>query len=835
MTDQMNLFAVPETDEEQPCVSGQVKNVLFAAQDSFYKVLIIEVAALNFEYDDNEITVTGNFGDVQLGGSYEFKGRLTEHARYGVQFAAQNYQRQAASTSSGLVAYLSSEKFAGIGKATAMKIVDALGIEAIDKILDNPVVLEQSGISAKQQAVIVAQLQQSDGMERAIIALNDYGFGANLATIIYQKYQHDTLTILKQNPYQMVIDIDGVSFNRIDRLAMQQGIAALDDRRIRAGVIEAINQATFESGDTFMQVDGLLHNTQRILEQAQNVPVALAQLQQAVLSLTTDGIVIAQGERLYLKALFEAERSIAQKLVRLTKTTKTTYSRPKIVDFLHQVEKENPFPYDDVQQEAMIAALQSQLFILTGGPGTGKTTIINGVVATLKKLLKDDGMKWDDIETSIRLAAPTGRAAKRLSESTGMPASTIHRLLGITGREDVTDIDIDELTGRLLVIDEMSMVDTQLFALLLEAIPAGMQIILVGDKDQLPSVGPGRVFYDLLASGLLNYRELETIHRQGKGSTIVQLASAVKDGYLPDDFTLRQSDRSFFSAQAQRVPVMVEQIAMSWRDKGHSVADMQILAPMYRTPAGVHNLNSIAQDIFNPMTAKKRAIPMKIGQHEFSFRVGDKVMQTANDPEHNVFNGDIGYITAIMFAKDAANDDKTDNITVAFDTGEVIYTRQTWQQLTLAYATTIHKAQGAEYKLVIMPLVNSFARMLQRNLLYTGLTRASESLVLIGEISAYERAVTTEGVNRHTTLQERLKQAQDGQLDEPDVEISTTITEREAHEATTIVDAPKTADNVDTAISLPDEVILTMQLIADESIDPNIGMGPLTPINFMEA
>ena len=833
MTDQMSLFTVPEVGDEQPTVSGQVKNILFAAQDSFYKVLIIEVANLNFDYDDNEITVTGNFGDIQLGGSYEFKGRLTEHARYGMQFAAQNYQRQAASTSSGLVAYLSSEQFAGIGKATATKIVDALGIEAIDQILDNPAVLDETGISAKQQAVIVAQLQQSDGMERAIIALNDYGFGSNLATTIYQKYQQETLTILKQNPYQMVIDIEGVSFSRMDRLAMQQGIDALDDRRIRAGVIEAINQATFESGDTFMQVAGLLQNTQRILEQAQNVPVPLAQVQQAVLTLTSDGLLIAQGQRLYLRALFEAEKSIAQKLVRLTKTAKTTYPRPKIVKFLQQVEKENPFPYDEIQREAMIAALQSQLFILTGGPGTGKTTIINGVVATLKKLLKDEGLKWDDVEDSIRLAAPTGRAAKRLEESTGMPASTIHRLLGITGREEVTEIDIDELTGRLLVIDEMSMVDTQLFALLLEAIPAGMQVILVGDKDQLPSVGPGRVFYDLLASGLLNYRELETIHRQGKGSTIIQLAGAVKAGYLPDNFTLRQPDRSFFAAQTQRVPAMVTQIATSWRDKGHSVADMQILAPMYRTPAGVHNLNAIAQDIFNPMTAKKRAIPMKVGQHEFTFRVGDKVMQTANDPEHNVFNGDIGYITAIMFAKDTENDDKTDNIVVAFDTGEVIYTRQTWQQLTLAYATTIHKAQGAEYKLVIMPLVNNFSRMLQRNLLYTGLTRASESLVLIGEISAYQRAVATEGVNRQTTLQERLKQAQAGQLESQNEEQMADV-----HEDVSVQENVETATVVpasDLTESVPTETVLTLQLITDESIDPNIGMDNLTPSDFMEA
>lgn len=840
---QTSLFDGPAASDETPTVTGQVKNILFAAQDSFYKVMIIEVADQNFDYDDTELTVTGSFGDIQIGASYEFKGRLTTHARYGVQFAAQNYQRQAASTTSGLVAYLSGDQFPGVGKATATKIVDDLGIEAIDKILESPDVLIETGISTKLQEVIVKQLQQSDGMERAIIALNDYGFGSALATVIYQKYQQQTLQILKTNPYQMVIDIEGVSFARIDRLAAQQGIDALDARRIQAGVISAINQATFESGDTFMQVEALLQTTQQILERSQNARIDPALIKRALLTLTSDGIVIADGQNLYIKALFEAEREIAQRMVRLSKTKNSEYKRADVVKQLAEVEEENPFPYDDVQRDAMIAALMSNLFILTGGPGTGKTTIINGVVATLKKLLQDEGMKWDEISESIRLAAPTGRAAKRLSESTGMPASTIHRLLGITGRENTDDIDIEELSGRLLVIDEMSMVDTQLFDLLLRAIPNGMQVILVGDKDQLPSVGPGRVFYDLLASGLLNYRELETIHRQGKGSTIIELASSVKSGVLPANFTERQSDRSFFPAKTNQVPRMVEQIATSWKERGNSVADMQILAPMYRTPAGVHNLNTVAQEIFNPMTAKKREIHMKLGELEFNFRVGDKVMQTANDPEHNVFNGDIGYITAIMLAKDKSNEDNTDNITVAFDTGEVEYTRQNWNQLTLAYATTIHKAQGAEYKLVIMPLVNAFSRMLQRNLLYTGLTRASESLVLIGDVSAYQRAAETEGVNRHTTLQERLQQAQDGQLpDVPDDDKSlaavNAINQKPVavvpvdEENTTIDDTP-VVDEIVQAVAEDDDDLLTIAKIMDESIDPNVGMADMTPYDFM--
>lgn len=820
------------TDTE-PTVVGQIATIVFSAQNSFYKVLRITILEKNFDFDDDEMTVTGNFGDIQIGASYEFKGQLKKHARYGIQFVAMNYHRQATSSVSGLVAYFSSEKFPGVGKATATKIVDTLGTDAIDLILDNSKVLSNIGLSEKVQTVIVDQLAKSDGMERAIIALNDFGFGSNLATTIYQKYQQETLTILKNNPYQLVIDIDGVSFKRIDQFALQQGIDALDDRRVSAGVIAAINLKTFESGDTYMVLPDLLATTKHLLEHAQRIEVDESLIKQALLTLTQEGVVVADGSYLYIREIFESENQIAKELIDLTEKKQQTYSRKDVVKYLDEVESANDFKYDATQREAIIAALTNQLFILTGGPGTGKTTIISGVVATLKKLLRQDGIKSDEIDQGVHLVAPTGRAAKRLQESTGMAASTIHHLLGITGREaNLDDVDIEELTGQLLVVDEMSMVDTQLFATLLSAVRADMQVILVGDKDQLPSVGPGRVFYDLLASGILNYRELETIHRQGKGSTIISLANDVKNGRLPDDFTDQKIDRSFFSAELRQVPNLVEKIATSWQKKGNSVADMQILAPMYRTQAGVNHLNEIAQNIFNPITNKKKTILVKNGDFTFTFRVGDKVMQTTNDPENNVFNGDIGYISTILLAKDKANTDKKDVITVSFDTGEVIYTRENWQQLTLAYATTIHKSQGTEYKLVIMPLVNAFSRMLQRNLLYTGLTRASESLVLLGQESAYQQAVLTTGVNRQTTLQARIMQYANQQVGSRE---NQQLVDESKNEADSLASQPLSHDDTDlpTATAAKDNYILTVDLINSNKISPNIGLDGLTPADFM--
>ena len=820
-----------------PQVTGQLQTVLFSASDSFYKVLRLEISDKNFDFNDDEITITGSFGDIQIGSSYEFTGQLKEHPRYGIQFIANNYHRQATSTASGLVKYLSSENFPGVGKATATKIVDELGVNAIELILDNAEVLKNLHISKELQQVIVDKLAKADGMERAIIALNDFGFGSTLSMAIYQKYQKSTLQILKDNPYQLVRDIDGVSFKRIDQFALQEGIDPLDERRIKAGVIETINNKTFNSGDTYMVLPELLSSAKVLLGKGQQAIVNDELLKKALLTLTTEGIVVVDGNYFYIQEIYEAENQIAERLVNLTQQSKSTYSRKQVVDVLNEVESANDFDYDVTQKEAIIAALTNQLFILTGGPGTGKTTIISGVVATLKKFLRADGLKSDQIDDSIHLAAPTGRAAKRLQESTGMVATTIHHLLGITGREaNVNDIDIEEISGNLLVIDEMSMVDTQLFAILLLAVQADMQIILVGDKDQLPSVGPGRVFYDLLASGLLNYRELETIHRQGKGSTIISLANDVKNGQLPADFTEQQIDRSFFPANVNTVPKLVEKIAESWKNKGNSVADMQILAPMYRTQAGVNHLNEIVQNIFNPATSKKKSINIKKDKQSFNYRVGDKVMQTANDPENNVFNGDIGYITSVLLAKDKTNPDKKDKLVVDFDTGEVIYTRENWQNITLAYATTIHKSQGTEYKLVIMPLVDAFFRMLQRNLLYTGLTRASESLVLIGQLSAYQKAVVTLGVNRHTNLQARIIEYATGKKDE-------TQPAKIAQQEILKVSEPVVTDGQHDDISLQDkdvpnnsaakDIVLTMALIEQNGIDPNIGLEGLTPYDFM--
>lgn len=839
--------------DSMPEMIAQVQGIIFAATDSFYKVIAVKIDEMNFDYEGDEITVTGSFGDLQIGSNYQFTGQLKNHARFGQQFASEHYQRLDTSSAAGLVQYLSGADFTGIGAKTAEKIVDSLGTDAIDKILDNPAVLNNIGLSEKQSAILVEQLKQSDGMERSIIALNQFGFGSALATSIYEHYENETLDILKNDPYRMVWEIDGVSFNRIDQIVLQEGLDPLDPRRIQAGIVAAMNQATFEQGDTYVELSVLSYAAKRALERNDHTQIGSEIIQKALLDLVEQEIIVADDERLFMTNLYYAEVGIAQRIVELN-AQKGAFPRSDVEKVLKKVEKQHQLKYTAEQHEAMLAALTSKLFILTGGPGTGKTTIINGVVDAFSRLLAQDGLEQEKIESAIKLAAPTGRAAKRLSEATGRPAATIHRLLGISGRESLADLELDPLEGQLLIIDEMSMVDTELFSFLLENTPNSMQVILVGDKDQLPSVGPGRIFYDLLSSGKLNYRELATIHRQDANSTIIELANEVKNGQLPSDLMQRQADRSFFPAHVQQIPDAMEKIITSWIDHGNSVRDMQILAPMYKTDAGVNRLNLLAQNLFNPKTKQKRELMWREGDFEFGFRIGDKVMQKTNDPENDVFNGDIGYIKVIMFAKDPENELKADYIEVDFDGNYVLYQRTDFINITLAYATTIHKAQGGEYSLVILPLVQAFNRMLQRNLLYTGLTRAKDSLVLLGEPDAYQKAAQTEGDKRKTMLPNRLEKALVGILpkgpnqvvkDSENLTKDSSINSDGKIISTDMAEIAPINDKVGSVLknefsSTPltvqaqvKENRLRFAMIQAQNIDPNVGMTGVSPYDFM--
>ncbi|GAD17438.1 SF1B family DNA helicase RecD2 [Lentilactobacillus otakiensis] len=827
MDHSMDLFGSEQNNNEPQYVDGRLKAIFFSSNDSFYKVVLVEITDTNVNWPEDEIVVTGNFGDLVEENSYHFTGKLVDHPRYGKQFQASNYTSVIATTREGVVKYLSGEQFPGIGKKTAERVVDVLGDDAIEKITADSRVLDDVPISPKLRTAIVENLNTDDNLEKVIVGLNSYGFSSAIASAIYQKYHEDALKIISNNPYQLVEDIDGISFKKADAIALRLGIIPDSNERIRAGLMYAIDELCAQNGDTYTTTAPLIETATSVLEGNSDQQIPGKKLAESLVDLAKEGKVVGEENRIYLTRLYNAEVQIADHLNRVIKN-KDDEDRLKedaIKKQLRVVEKQFDINYDDSQVAAIVQAIQSPAFILTGGPGTGKTTIINGIVNTYARLHEYslDINSYKDKPFPIVLAAPTGRAAKHMTESTGLPASTIHRLLGLNGRESNDTTGTKDIEGALLIIDEMSMVDTYLFRSLVRAIPNHMQVVLVGDQDQLPSVGPGQVFHDLLVSKQIPAMQLNTIYRQEKGSSIIQLAHDIHRGALSADFTKNQSDRSFIPCNEYQISSVIEQVTKRAKQKDFGLMDVQVLAPMYRGRAGIDRLNDVVQEVWQGDVAGKKAVTIR----EHTYRIGDKVLQLVNNPESNVFNGDIGIIVGMEAPKGQTAPNK---ITIDFDETEVTYEKNEWTQFTLAYCTSIHKAQGSEFKMVILPIVRQFSRMLQRNLLYTAVTRASDFLIMLGEKEAFEQCVRNVSVNRHTSLVKRL-------VDTIGVHKEANVVDVDNQDA---VEKPVASEQSDPQIKerisepdLPDH--LTTDVIDQKLIDPMIGMADITPKDFLKS
>lgn len=839
--------------EEEKYFVGDIQAIFFQNQTNFYKVLLVKVMDTNTDYLENEIVVTGSFGQIQEEEVYRFFGKIVEHPRYGTQFQTTRYQQERPTSINGVVTYLSSDKFPGIGKRTAEKIVELIGEDVLDKIIENPDLLKDvPQLNEKKRQTIITSLQQNHGMEQAIICLNQYGFGSQLSFAIYQQYKEQTLEIIHENPYQLVEDIDGIGFKRADNLAEQLGIDGTSHTRIRAAIMHEIFQLSIRTGNTYVEAEILLKEVIQTLENSRPIEISVHQVADQIICLVEEDKIQQEGTKLFENSLYFAEWGVGQAIHRLVSGKQIQYDKKEIKQALRKIEQQLGITYGSSQQEAIEEAICAPLFILTGGPGTGKTTVINGIVSLFAELngLSLDIKDYTQEIFPILLAAPTGRAAKRMNETTGLPASTIHRLLGLSGKEKNYGMTGKELEGGLLIIDEMSMIDTWLANTLLKAVPTTMQVIFVGDKDQLSSVGPGQILRDLLTINELPKKELQEIYRQGDGSSIIQLAHEIKEGRLPQDFTTNQTDRSFFAGNAQTIEPYIRQIVTKAKERGFSSQEIQVLAPMYRGAAGINALNKMMQEIFNPNEGKKK----EVAYNDQVYRIGDKVLQLINTPELNVFNGDMGKIVGINLAKDS--EDKTDELIIQFDANEVCYKRNEWNKITLSYCCSIHKAQGSEFKMVILPMIQQYQRMLQRNLLYTAVTRSREILILLGEVQAFQTCVNQQTSDRLTMLQERILTASEMTLT-TQVKITSFEEEKNSFGIDSVDSSskkeslPEKSDprvekhpinNVE-KISLFDlennqgtqnkPSILTMPLIEKERIDPLIGMAEVRPFDFM--
>lgn len=713
-------------------ICGTVDTIIFASQDNRFTVLKLSPEKLS-----TQITVTLNGIAPLIGQLLEIEGEWVKHPKFGQQFKATTYKTVAPTEISGIEKFLASGAINGIGPAMAKKIVAEFGEKTLEIIAKSPnELLKVPGIGKKTaEKISTSYLEQSE-LTEIMVWLENHGISNTYAGKIFAKYGSFAIDIMEKDIYRLFQDIEGIGFLTADKLAFNLGIQRDDKRRIISGIDYALMQLC-NNGHCCIPEMALVDKTAKILQVNNQIIFTILKERIDNGSLNTE---VVGGETLiYPPYLYYAEKKVAMRLLQLQQATEPL-SEDNLSLFIKVWEKDNQIQLAQKQKEAIKACLHHGVLVLTGGPGTGKTTVIKGILS----ILKAQGLK-------IRLAAPTGRAAKRLSETTGQKALTIHRLLEANNlaQDDnlqlgfSKDID-DQLDADVIILDEVSMVDIVLMHHFLNAVPDGCRIILVGDTDQLPAVGPGSVLKDIIRSQKIPAIRLDEIFRQAQTSMIIQNAHIINAGRLPD---LRKQYSDFVFYELNDDTSITQKILdLCTKDLPHEgfdvLKDVQVLSPMHRFLCGVENLNLILQEQLNP---KKNQDELKYSSQ--TFRVSDKVMHIRNNYQKNVFNGDIGFIQDI-------NNEK---LTVDYFDHIVTYEKNELNELTLAYASSVHKSQGSEYKVVIIPLSTSHYIMLQRNLLYTAITRAKQKVIIIGSKKALMTAVQSNRTQkRYTLLAERL-------------------------------------------------------------------------------
>ena len=707
---------------------GVVERITYANEETGYSVIKIKSKG----YMDL-VTVVGSMATVNVGSVITIKGFWSSNPKYGRQFEAKEWEEALPASIYGIEKYLGSGLIKGIGPVYAKKIVNQFKEKTLDIIEEEPDrMIEVPGIGQKRVEMIKKAWQDQKEIKNIMLFLQSYGVSTSFGSRIYKVYGNTSIEVVKENPYQLADDIYGIGFKTADGIASKLGIQKDSFKRCRAGIFYTLSQLS-EEGHCYATGEQLLTKSVEILEvEESKIIMSMDYL------IEQKEIIKELPDKIYLPPFYFSENGVARRLRQIMQSHTKKQVR-KSDEVIEQLEKNEHMTYDEIQRAAISLAEKSKVMVLTGGPGTGKTTTTHGII----QLFKESGME-------VLLTAPTGRAAKRMSEATGMEAKTIHRLLECKPPEGYKKNEDNPLEGDVLIIDEASMIDIILMYNLLKAIPDHMILIIVGDIDQLPSVGAGNVLRDIIDSGVVPTIKLERIFRQAMGSKIITNAHKINKGENPDLKGGRQSNFFFIEAEDNEEVLQTIETLCTKRlpnyYKVNPIKDIQILTPMQRSETGAANLNSVLQSALNPCE-----IHLKRGATEY--RLYDKVMQVRNNYDKEVFNGDVGFISAI--------DTEERTLKVRFDDKEIEYEALELDELVLAYATTIHKAQGSEYPIVIMPITFSHYVMLQRNLLYTGITRAKKVVVLVGSRNAIYKAVKNNEVkNRNTWLRERLREIQ---------------------------------------------------------------------------
>lgn len=704
-------------------IKGNFKKYIFRS-DKGYSVGLFKIkdASLEYEHFKNKtVTFTGYFADLNESDIYIFNGDFTLHERYGEQFSVTSYEITLPNEKDNVIDFLSSNLFPGIGEGMATSIVKVLGDDALDKIInDNTCLSLVPRLSKKKQDIIIENLNKYENSYKTIVELNKCGFKAKDSILINNKYKNMTLDIVKENVYDLIDDIYEITFKKVDSIRANFDIADTDIRRVKAGIKYVCETVSYTLGNTYLSQSEIVNYTKRALFIFDEEVILLS-----IKLLIDEAFIILIDDKYFYYKLYEAENGIADRIGYLS--LKNSFDMVSLDD-IKSLEEYYNITYSEDQRLAIKEAIKSNFLVITGGPGTGKTTIIKAIC----KLYQDlNGFSYEDLMDNLTLLAPTGRAAKRIAEQTLLKASTIHRFLKWNKEDNTFNInEYNKSNTKFVIIDESSMIDVYLMHSLFLGLKDNTKIILIGDYNQLPSVGPGQILKDIVDSNMVNIVKLNTLYRQDENSNINQFAYNIIDNNFSYDFLNRGDDLIFIEANNDNIKDYLKDIIIKYKNNLDSDFNKFItLAPVYKGDNGIDDLNMFMQDIINPKGNKNEILI-----DGMVYRCGDKVIELVNMVDENVFNGDIGRILKIKSSGQR-------EVLVDFDGNIVKFTPSTFANFTLGYTISIHKSQGSEFDTVIIPILNKYGIMLYRKLIYTAITRAKKKLILIGEVTALRRAI----------------------------------------------------------------------------------------------